>query len=114
MMATCQTQISQNNNKFYVLQLLEQWGSFYTWTRWGRVGERGQSNLSGPSSLGVAEQEFKKKFRDKTKNAWENRDNFVAHAGKYTMLDMADDDGSEDAAAASVSVLAPSIVPSMH
>ncbi len=34
---------TDNNNKFYFIQLLEpdneQTGSYYVWTRWGRVGE---------------------------------------------------------------------------
>src|SRR5579883_2289507 len=36
-----QTNIGHNNNKFYVIQLLENGGKYYTWTRWGRVGEPG-------------------------------------------------------------------------
>jgi poly [ADP-ribose] polymerase len=32
-----QTNIGANNNKFYVIQVLTQGGSFHTWTRWGRV-----------------------------------------------------------------------------
>jgi hypothetical protein len=31
---------------------------------------------------------FEKKFKDKTKNDWDKRDNFVAHAGKYTLIEM--------------------------
>lgn len=35
-----QTNVANNNNKFYILQLLEKngGGNFKTWTRWGRVG----------------------------------------------------------------------------
>ena len=35
-----QTNIANNNNKFYILQLLERngGGAYATWTRWGRVG----------------------------------------------------------------------------
>jgi hypothetical protein len=43
-----QTNIGENNNKFYVIQLLSKGGKFYAWTRWGRVGER--SRRSRPSS----------------------------------------------------------------
>ncbi len=32
-----QTNIGANNNKFYVIQVLKQGSSFYTYTRWGRV-----------------------------------------------------------------------------
>src|ERR1700754_3480587 len=40
-----QTNVGDNNNKFYFLQLLKckNCGQFYTHTRWGRVGEFGQS-----------------------------------------------------------------------
>lgn len=47
-----QTDIVKNANKFYVIQLLETDASppkYYTWTRWGRVGEKGQSALLPPS-----------------------------------------------------------------
>lgn len=32
-----QTNIGNNNNKFYVIQLLEEGGHFFCWNRWGRV-----------------------------------------------------------------------------
>ena len=39
--------------------------------------------------------DFKKKFQDKTKNKWEQRDNFVAHPGKYTLLEMGEEDDDD-------------------
>ena len=92
-----QTNIGQNNNKFYVIQLLETGSSRYSvWTRWGRVGESGQNAMKSFSSLDTAEKEFCKKFKDKTKNNWEERDNFVAVKGKYTLLEMDDEEGGEE------------------
>ena len=44
----------------------------------------------------AAEKEFSKKFKDKTQNHWDNRDNFTAVSGKYTLLDMADSDEEEE------------------
>lgn len=32
-----QTNIGQNNNKYYIIQMLQQRGAHYVWTRWGRV-----------------------------------------------------------------------------
>lgn len=32
-----QTNIGNNNNKFYVIQLLVSNGNYYVWNRWGRV-----------------------------------------------------------------------------
>jgi poly [ADP-ribose] polymerase len=38
--------------------------------------------------------QFEKKFKDKTKNDWKNRDNFVPQSGKYTLIEM--DTGAEE------------------
>ncbi|XP_060691757.1 protein mono-ADP-ribosyltransferase PARP3 [Hemiscyllium ocellatum] len=83
-----QTNIGNNNNKFYIIQLIELNGSYYCWNRWGRVGEVGQSKLGSPVALNVAVKDFEKKFKDKTKNDWANKDSFVAHPGKYTMIEV--------------------------
>ncbi|XP_077182003.1 protein mono-ADP-ribosyltransferase PARP3 [Paroedura picta] len=83
-----QTNIGHNNNKFYIIQLIEHNGSYSCWNRWGRVGESGQSKLSGFPSLEAAKKDFEKKFRDKTKNSWADRENFVAHDGKYTLIEV--------------------------
>lgn len=48
-------------HRFYVLQLLEKGGSYYVWTRWGRVGERGQYKNMGPMGLEKAIKDFEKK-----------------------------------------------------
>eukprot|EP01080_Neovahlkampfia_damariscottae_P011102 gene11102-3809_t len=88
-----QTNISQNNNKFYVIQLIHGLGNnFSVFTRWGRVGETGQSGTSNFTSASAAKAEFEKKFKSKTGNNWSARDSFVPKSGKYIMLDMADDE----------------------
>lgn len=57
-----QTNVQQNNNKFYCIQLLESGGRWHVWNRWGRVGEHGMSAMKGPfSTLAAAEKEFQKK-----------------------------------------------------
>ena len=49
--------------------------------------------MKGPfHSLDAAEKEFTKKFTDKTKNKWEDRAQFTPVAGKYTLLEMDDDE----------------------
>ncbi len=83
-----QTNIGANNNKYYVLQLLEFGGKYYAWTRWGRVGEPGQNALLGNGTLDDARKCFESKFRDKTGNAWADRGKFVAKAGKYTLIEI--------------------------
>ncbi|KAK2189857.1 hypothetical protein NP493_95g03042 [Ridgeia piscesae] len=95
-----QTNIGHNNNKFYVIQIVVNNGDFYNFTRWGRVGEPGTWSLQkalGAELTAVAV--FKKKFKDKTKNDWEKRANFVPCPGKYTLLEMDEDDedGEEEA-----------------
>lgn len=88
-----QTNIGGNNNKYYVIQLLKNYSNYYVWTRWGRVGEDGQNALLGPfTDTASAESAFGKKFKDKTKNNWADRANFVAHAGKYTLIEVEQED----------------------
>src|SRR5688572_32263231 len=94
-----QTNIGANNNKFYVIQLLEKGGQFYAWTRWGRVGEPGQNAMVGPTNLAAAQKAFESKFKDKTKNAWADRKNFKPASGKYTLIEVdhsASDDDAEE------------------
>ncbi|XP_020854566.1 protein mono-ADP-ribosyltransferase PARP3 isoform X2 [Phascolarctos cinereus] len=90
-----QTNIGNNNNKFYLIQLVDDNGHYGCWNRWGRVGETGQSKLKFFPSLDEAKQDFEKKFWEKTKNRWADRDNFVAHSGKYTLIEVQADDGEE-------------------
>ncbi len=66
------------------------------WTRWGRVGEPGQNAIKTFSEGDEAEKEFKKKFFEKTKNHWDNRDKFVPVPGKYTLIGMNGDDDDDD------------------
>lgn len=94
-----QTNIKNNNNKFYVIQLLESdsGGTFWVWTRWGRVGVPGQNALASyGSNRDAAVAFFKKKFHDKTKNNWENRARFVKVTGKYQLIEMNYEPDDED------------------
>lgn len=56
-----------NSNKYYILQILEMDNGkgCYFWTRWGRVGVRGQTSISGPINRELAIREYEKKFYDK-------------------------------------------------
>jgi len=95
-----QTNIKNNNNKFYQIQLIETGpGNYVVFQRWGRVGEngRGSSNRFGKVDKAIAC--FEKKFKEKTKNDWSDRENFRPVSGKYTMIDVSyesDDEGKED------------------
>lgn len=54
-------------------QLLTNGSDFKTWTRWGRVGEGGQSAALGDGSFQDALSNFDKKFKDKTGLKWDDR-----------------------------------------
>lgn len=56
-------------------------------------GETGQSKLSPFSQVDAAVKDFEKKFKDKTKNSWSDRQAFVSHPGKYTLIEV---DGEQD------------------
>ncbi|XP_053455752.1 protein mono-ADP-ribosyltransferase PARP3 isoform X2 [Nycticebus coucang] len=92
-----QTNIGNNNNKFYIIQLLKEEDRFICWNRWGRVGEVGQSKINYFTKLEDAKKDFEKKFRDKTKNNWAERDHFVAHPGKYTLIEVQGEDKDQEA-----------------
>ncbi|EGW08878.1 protein mono-ADP-ribosyltransferase PARP3 isoform X1 [Cricetulus griseus] len=94
-----QTNIGNNNNKFYVIQLLEEGGHFFCWNRWGRVGEVGQTKMNPFTCLEDAKKDFEKKFREKTKNKWGERDHFVAHPNKYTLIEMQGEAETQEAVA---------------
>ncbi|XP_075039916.1 protein mono-ADP-ribosyltransferase PARP3-like [Mixophyes fleayi] len=103
-----QTNIGNNNNKFYIIQLISsvkgKSGTPCCWNRWGRVGEAGQSKLTHFPSLEAAKKDFEKKFKDKTKNNWSERENFTAHPGKYTMIEVQHGDDEEETGEATVKV----------
>ncbi|MCJ1433535.1 hypothetical protein MMC27_002898 [Xylographa pallens] len=91
-----QTNAGNNANKFYRVQLLTSGnGSYSTWTRWGRVGERGQSALLGDGSHHDAFAQFEKKFKDKSGHKWSDRLN-PPKKGKYTFVERNYESDSED------------------
>ncbi|KAJ5157758.1 uncharacterized protein N7482_008858 [Penicillium canariense] len=83
-----QTVAAANNNKFYRIQILARADgkTYVTWTRWGRVGEHGQSACLGDGSLQDAKKQFLKKFKDKSGLSWENRLD-APRNNKYTFLE---------------------------
>ncbi|XP_032421927.1 poly [ADP-ribose] polymerase 2 [Xiphophorus hellerii] len=86
-----QTNLQFNNNKYYLIQLLEDGGAkaYSVWMRWGRVGKVGQNSLTPcGADLLKAKDIFKKKFLDKTKNEWDHRESFEKVAGKYDLVFM--------------------------
>ncbi|KAF9229724.1 PARP-domain-containing protein [Gyrodon lividus] len=99
-----QTELGSNKNKFYVIQLLHPIGNdaaCMLYTRWGRVGENGQSQQKGPWPSSTAVNEFKKQFRSKTGVAWENRHGMTAAKGKYHWLERSFEEEDESKASGS-------------
>lgn len=63
-----QTNISNNNNKFYILQIIQTAPNDYNFfCRWGRVGVVGQSSNMTTSDLNTAISQYEAKLRAKTK-----------------------------------------------
>lgn len=93
-----QTDSGKNANKFYKMQLLKGVNSgWYTSTRWGRVGEPGQFKMVADDDIyDIALSEFKKKFKDKTGNAWEDRATGPMKKGKYVFLEKSYDESDDD------------------
>ncbi|KAF4667304.1 Poly [ADP-ribose] polymerase 2 [Perkinsus olseni] len=88
-----QTNLRQNNNKYFKLQLLEDMkapGNYIAWFRWGRVGYTGQMTSKGEDLEG-AKQAFEQKFADKTVNDWHavatGEAPFSPRANKYTYVE---------------------------
>ncbi|CAE6529036.1 unnamed protein product [Rhizoctonia solani] len=95
-----QTDALNNNNKFYVLQLLHpsnNKNSVSLHVRWGRVGENGSAQDKGPWSPAQAVQEFRKQFKSKAGADWHNRRSMQPKKGKYMWLEREyGDDEKED------------------
>ncbi|XP_059275394.1 poly [ADP-ribose] polymerase 2 isoform X2 [Lycium ferocissimum] len=94
-----QTNVGNNNNKFYIIQVLENDSSrnFLVYTRWGRVGAKGGTKINGPyMSANEATSEFESKFYEKTKNYWSNRKDFVCQPKQYAWLEMDYDDNGKE------------------
>ena len=60
--------------------------SIYRFVRYGRVGEPGVKDTKYFDNEATAVKEFEKKFKDKTANKWEDRENFVPKTKKYFIL----------------------------
>lgn len=76
---------------------------YRTWTRWGRVGERGQSKVLGGGSLQDAIRQFEQKFKDKSGLSWSDRGE-KPRPKKYTFIEKSYIDDSDDDEAAPAKV----------
>ncbi|KAK2742342.1 hypothetical protein FQN57_005430 [Myotisia sp. PD_48] len=92
-----QTNSMANNNKFYILQLLAATTApiYVVWTRWGRVGEKGQSAPINCQDLDDAIKTFQKKFKDKSGLNWDDRRS-APKKGKYAYLERSYEDDDDE------------------
>ncbi|KAI2622973.1 PARP-domain-containing protein [Hypomontagnella submonticulosa] len=91
-----QANATNNNNKFYRLQVIRSVkGNFRCWTRWGRVGEAGQSKVVGNGTLDDALREFNSKFKSKSGLSWADRAE-PPKPGKYAFIERSYEPDSDD------------------
>eukprot|EP00927_Polykrikos_kofoidii_P071029 TRINITY_DN6736_c0_g2_i1.p1 TRINITY_DN6736_c0_g2~~TRINITY_DN6736_c0_g2_i1.p1 ORF type:complete len:3109 (+),score=610.88 TRINITY_DN6736_c0_g2_i1:49-9375(+) len=74
-------------NVFYRMQVLHEQNqnNFLLFTRWGRIGEKGQFQTTPFETLEKATADFCKIFKSKSANEWMERANFVKKPLKYQM-----------------------------
>lgn len=66
-----QSNVVHNNNKFYILQIIEEGPSNYTFfCRWGRVGVVGQTSEMRTFDLPSAIRAYQTKIREKTNGGY--------------------------------------------
>ncbi|KAJ0395868.1 hypothetical protein ATCC90586_001220 [Pythium insidiosum] len=76
------------SNVFYRCQIVhDQIQDIYVvFTNWGRIGEEGKYQNTPFHSAAEAIVEFKKIFKSKTGNNWEDRHEFVKHNKRYNLI----------------------------
>lgn len=77
--------------------------SYQLFTRWGRVGAKGQSKLLPCGGKQAVRDQFLSSFYQKTSNHWDDRHTFTSYPGKYTWLEM-DYDAEEEKAEVGVEI----------
>jgi len=100
-----QTNIGMNNNKYYLIQVLQQMETlnFFSFFRWGRVGKIAGTTLKTCGSLASAVEVLETKFTDKTKNDFTETvltgGGFEKYPNKYELIEVdygcSDDDDVE-------------------
>lgn len=94
-----QTVIKDNNNKFYIMQIIKlDNGKYCHYIRYGRIGYKGTASYDDFGSTNLAIASFKEQFKKKTGNKWEDCDKFVQKKGKYFLAEISyEDDVKDDA-----------------
>ncbi|KAJ8023574.1 Poly [ADP-ribose] polymerase 2 [Holothuria leucospilota] len=84
-----QTDLGANKNKFYIVQLHKDitGKEYYVWHHWGRIGYKGR-HMEKKCGLLEAKKIFLQKFKDKTGNEWEKREQFQKKRDLYDLMKM--------------------------
>jgi len=104
-----QTNVGENKNKFYKIQVLQASGKHFCWTHWGRVGFSGQNKLEPCGAFASAEEQFRKKFREKSGVAYASASthDWTPTIGKYTLVETDEAEGGEAGDSAPLGKLSP-------
>lgn len=76
-----QTDIKDNKNKFYAIQLIKMGTQYIVFIRYGRIGNNGVSKSNSFNSPSQAVTFFEKQFKGKTGNSWGSA--FIKQPGLY-------------------------------
>ncbi len=79
-----QTDIVNNKNKFYIMQIIKVNDTYHHFTRYGRIDEAGISSTKIYNNENTVINVFERQFKTKTGNAFDTK-NFVKKPGKYFM-----------------------------
>lgn len=87
-----------SNNKFYSIQLIQGWGQYRVFRKWGRVGAAKPASATEVfgTSLDCAKRAFQKNFMSKSGNNWPLEGPFEKKKGKYVFVELADDEPEDD------------------
>uniref|UniRef100_K3W578 NAD(+) ADP-ribosyltransferase n=1 Tax=Globisporangium ultimum (strain ATCC 200006 / CBS 805.95 / DAOM BR144) TaxID=431595 RepID=K3W578_GLOUD len=93
---------SYGNNKFYMVQVIQDGKTFKVFRKWGRVGAVNPQRAleSYGTSLEKVKSSFQKKFLDKSGNEWPLTGPFEKVAGKYVLVELDDQEPEDDEDAA--------------
>ena len=77
-----------STNLYYKMQIAKDIvkNIYVLFTNWGRIGTNGQYQLTPFFSFEECKKEFEQVFKEKTKNLYENRDDFQKFSRKYRLV----------------------------
>uniref|UniRef100_H3H4R1 Poly [ADP-ribose] polymerase n=1 Tax=Phytophthora ramorum TaxID=164328 RepID=H3H4R1_PHYRM len=86
------------NNKFYMVQLVQDGDNYMVFRKWGRVGAKNPQRALERynSSLEKAQASFTKKFLDKSGNEWPLVEPFERVEGKYVLVELDNEEPEEE------------------